>query len=145
MFALVSGLLLVPVVDQALKLLLRRWLGAGSIALGPWGSVRLVPAQVWLTRTPRRLGPGVLWIFWLLSAALLTILVGAVPACCPFAGLLLGGSFSHALETSQRGHISDYVCLRFWPAFNLADVAITVGAAGLAGNLLLLPLWLSKA
>ena len=37
---------------------------------------------------------------------------------------------SHALETSLRGCIIDYVRLRFWPAFNLADVAITVGAAG---------------
>ncbi len=31
----------------------------------------------------------------------------------------------------MRGSVSDYVCLRFWPAFNLADVAITVGAIGL--------------
>jgi lipoprotein signal peptidase len=30
----------------------------------------------------------------------------------------------------MRGGVSDYVCLRVWPAFNLADVAITVGAIG---------------
>jgi hypothetical protein len=50
-------------------------------------------------------------------------------------GLLLGAALSHALETSLRGSICDYVCLRFWPAFNLADVALTVGALGLAFEL----------
>ena len=48
----------------------------------------------------------------------------------PWVGMLLGGSSSHALESAVRGSISDYICLRFWPAFNLADVAITVGAIG---------------
>ena len=41
-----------------------------------------------------------------------------------FAGLLLGGSLGNAVEHAQRGAISDYVRLRFWPAFNLADAAI---------------------
>jgi lipoprotein signal peptidase len=52
------------------------------------------------------------------------------PPCGWFAGALLGGSLSHALETSLRGRVVDYVRLRFWPAFNLADVAITAGALG---------------
>jgi lipoprotein signal peptidase len=38
---------------------------------------------------------------------------------------------SHALETSLRGGICDCICLRFWPAFNVADAAITVGATAL--------------
>lgn len=46
-------------------------------------------------------------------------------------GLLLGGSLSHAVESSLRGSITDYICLRFWPAFNLADLALAAGAIGM--------------
>jgi lipoprotein signal peptidase len=34
------------------------------------------------------------------------------------------------IETSRRGRVCDYLCLRFWPAFNLADAAISIGAVG---------------
>jgi lipoprotein signal peptidase len=54
-----------------------------------------------------------------------------------FVGLLLGGSLSHAVETSLRDAVSDYVCLRFWPAFNLADLALAAGAIGALFNLLM--------
>ena len=64
------------------------------------------------------------------AAGSLAILSGLFGLCGWFAGALLGGSLSHALETSLRGCIIDYVRLRLWPAFNLADVAITVGALG---------------
>lgn len=131
----IAGMLLVPLVDHVIKLLLHRRLGANSVSLGPLGSVRLVHAQIWLARPRGRPRLAVIWSLWLLAAGALTILSVFIPSCGPFAGLLLGGSFSHALETSLRGGVCDYVCLRFWPAFNAADVAITVGAAGLAGNL----------
>jgi lipoprotein signal peptidase len=55
-----------------------------------------------------------------------------------FVGLLLGGSLSHAVESSLRGSIADYVCFRFWPAFNLADLALAVGAIGTIGELVAL-------
>lgn len=53
-----------------------------------------------------------------------------LPAVGPWFGLMLGGAFSHALETAWRGSVCDYLCPRFWPAFNLADVALAAGAAG---------------
>jgi signal peptidase II len=37
---------------------------------------------------------------------------------------------SHMIETSRRGRVCDYLCLRFWPAFNLADAAISIGTVG---------------
>jgi lipoprotein signal peptidase len=131
-----AGLLLVPMVDQAIKLLLRRRLGAGSVSLGSLGRVQVVPAQIWLARPWGRPSLATIWIVWLLSAVALTILSVLAPSCAWCAGLLLGGSVSHALETSWRGGICDYVCLRFWPAFNAADLAITAGVLGLAGNAL---------
>jgi hypothetical protein len=49
-----------------------------------------------------------------------------------FVGLLLGGSLSHAVESSLRGSIADYVCFRFWP------LALAVGAIGTIGELVAL-------
>ena len=53
-----------------------------------------------------------------------------LPGCGWCAALLLGGSLSHMIETSRRGRVCDYLCLRFWPAFNLADAAISIGTVG---------------
>jgi hypothetical protein len=50
MIAFAAGLLLVPVLDQALNLRLRRRLGAGSAPPGTLGMVRIVQAQIWLAR-----------------------------------------------------------------------------------------------
>ena len=71
-----------------------------------------------------------MWMLWVLGASALAILAGVIPSSELFVGLLLGGSLSHALETSSRGSVSDYICSRWWPAFNLADVGITIGAVG---------------
>lgn len=42
-------------------------------------------------------------------------------------GLLLGGAFGNALDRIRIGAVIDYVKVPNWPAFNLADVAITAG------------------
>ena len=80
----------------------------------------------------------VIWIYWLLIAVGLTIATTRLPSIGWAAGLMLGGALSHTIETTRHGHIVDYICLRVWPAFNLADVALTVGAGGLIGRFLLL-------
>lgn len=43
-------------------------------------------------------------------------------------GLMLGGAFSNVLDRLIRGAVVDFIDLRIWPVFNLADVAIVVGA-----------------
>ena len=131
MIALVAGLLLVPVLDQALKGVLLRGLAPAALPLGPFGKLQVVRSRIWLARGGFRPHLATVWSLWFFAAVSLAVLVGLVPSCGWFAGALLGGSLSHVLETSLRGCIIDYVRLRFWPAFNLADVAITVGAAGM--------------
>ena len=42
-------------------------------------------------------------------------------------GLLLGGALGNILDRLRDGAVTDFVKLPLWPAFNLADVAITVG------------------
>jgi lipoprotein signal peptidase len=76
-------------------------------------------------------GPKVLWL-WIVSAGALVVASAWLPSSRVLVGLLLGGSLSNAMEGSLRGSVTDYVWLRFWPAFNIADVAITAGAIGMA-------------
>ncbi|PWU24623.1 MAG: signal peptidase II [Candidatus Rokuibacteriota bacterium] len=42
-------------------------------------------------------------------------------------GLLIGGSLSNLLDRIRLGHVTDFLDLRYWPAFNLADSFIVAG------------------
>jgi signal peptidase II len=44
-------------------------------------------------------------------------------------GLLIGGSISNLVDRVRLGHVTDFLDLRWWPAFNLADSFIVVGVA----------------
>jgi lipoprotein signal peptidase len=132
MIALFVGALVVPLVDQAIKRAVRRRLGAGAVALGVFGQLRLVEAKVWGLRVLPRIPLGCLWVVWAASAAASVFVSLAVPGLAWPLGLVLGGALSHTLETTARGSVCDYVCLRFWPAFNLADVALAAGTASSA-------------
>ena len=50
-------------------------------------------------------------------------------------GFVLGGSVSNLLDRVRLGHVTDFLDLRYWPAFNLADAFIVVGVAILFGAL----------
>jgi signal peptidase II len=52
-------------------------------------------------------------------------------------GLLIGGSASNLLDRIRLGHVTDFIDLRFWPAFNLADSFIVLGVLVLLAALLL--------
>ena len=42
-------------------------------------------------------------------------------------GLLLGGALGNIVDRIHQGHVTDFLKIPLWPAFNLADVAITAG------------------
>ncbi len=44
-------------------------------------------------------------------------------------GLLIGGSAGNLIDRIRLGHVTDFLDLRYWPAFNLADVFIVTGVA----------------
>ena len=44
-------------------------------------------------------------------------------------GLVIGGSVSNLTDRVRLGHVTDFLDLRWWPAFNLADSFIVVGVA----------------
>lgn len=51
-------------------------------------------------------------------------------------GLVLGGAAGNLLDRVSSGGVTDYLDLRVWPIFNLADVAIVLGVALLVLNAL---------
>lgn len=52
-------------------------------------------------------------------------------------GLVLGGSIANLIDRVRLGHVTDFLDLDAWPAFNLADTFIVVGVAILFGALVL--------
>jgi signal peptidase II len=46
-------------------------------------------------------------------------------------GLLIGGAAGNLVDRVRDGSVTDFVQLPHWPAFNVADMAITVGVVAL--------------
>jgi signal peptidase II len=46
-------------------------------------------------------------------------------------GLLVGGALGNLIDRLANGAVTDFIKLPYWPAFNLADTAITFGVLGL--------------
>lgn len=44
-------------------------------------------------------------------------------------GFVLGGSISNLVDRVRLGYVTDFLDIDYWPAFNLADIFITVGVA----------------
>ena len=44
-------------------------------------------------------------------------------------GFVLGGSIANLVDRIRLGHVTDFLDVRYWPAFNLADTFIVVGVA----------------
>jgi len=51
-------------------------------------------------------------------------------------GLLLGGAAGNLIDRVARGGVFDFLDFHFWPVFNLADAAVTVGGALLVLHML---------
>jgi signal peptidase II len=44
-------------------------------------------------------------------------------------GLILGGIMGNAYDRFLHGTVTDFIALHFWPVFNVADSAVSVGVA----------------
>jgi signal peptidase II len=53
-------------------------------------------------------------------------------------GLLVGGALGNLIDRVRLGRVVDFLDFRVWPVFNLADIAIVVGAL-----LLIIDIWRS--
>ena len=50
-------------------------------------------------------------------------------------GLLLGGALGNVIDRVRDGAVTDFLKLPHWPAFNVADIAITAGVVALVLSL----------
>jgi signal peptidase II len=54
----------------------------------------------------------------------------------PLLALILGGNLGNLIDRIRLGHVIDFIDMGFgstrWPVYNFADVAVVVGAVGLA-------------
>lgn len=45
-----------------------------------------------------------------------------------FLALILGGTIGNLIDRARFGYVIDYIDVPYWPAFNIADTAICIGA-----------------
>ncbi len=50
--------------------------------------------------------------------------------------LIAGGAMGNLIDRVRLGHVTDFIRISIWPAFNAADAAITIGALVLAYKVL---------
>ena len=158
-----DGLAPVSFAERSLAAGAAQWLALGTIVFAAIAADQLtkyiVASQLQLDDGVHVLGP--FWIhhvqnsgiaFGLFSSATAVVIVftaiavgwmlvffarsGARHPILPVAlGLVIGGSTSNLLDRVRLGYVTDFLDLRYWPAFNLADSFIVIGVLVLLGAL----------
>jgi signal peptidase II len=137
--------LLVLAADQASKV----WVAS---SMPPWSGRPLVEGFFNLVHVHNKGAvfgilndPNAVWPKYLFIAAavlalgliayLIKTLEGKGPFLPVILGLILGGALGNLADRIRLGYVIDFLDLyvgeNHWPAFNIADVAITLGAFGL--------------
>jgi signal peptidase II len=83
-------------------------------------------------------------LFVLIALVVIGVLVAYVrflPAKHPWLrlslGLQLGGALGNLLDRLRQGYVVDFIAVKAWPVFNIADACVVVGVLILAYHLLL--------
>ena len=126
--ALVAGV--VVALDQVVKAVVRGQLAPGDrIAVIP--GVQLVHVRNEGVAFGLLAGGGALLIVVAVAALAALLAFFATHVRRPLAwlptGLLVGGAAGNLIDRLGDGAVTDFVKLPHWPAFNVADIAITVG------------------
>ncbi len=138
-FIIVLSILL---LDQGTKLLV-------SKSLSPHQSLPVIKGVLQLSLVHNRGAAFGLFkggvLFFILTAILAVILIYlnlkkqgwrkiSLPAVA--LGLVLAGALGNLIDRIVFGYVIDFLDLRIWPVFNIADSAITVGAVLLGYSIL---------
>ena len=102
-----------PIAGRWLYLTLERNPG-GAFGILPGATVYLIAASAAIA---------VALLFYARAAVAHSALLTAAVA------MLLGGALGNLIDRVRLGHVIDFVDLRIWPVFNVADTAVTVGVA----------------
>ena len=144
---------LVVLLDQATKYMIVNWLGLHeSYAVIPGLSLTLVHNDGAAFSFLQHAGGWQRWFFISLSIVISTAIVvwlarlqsGRNWLACALA-LILGGALGNLWDRFTLGYVIDFILVYYqrwsWPAFNVADSAITVGAV----MLIIDAIWLDRA
>jgi signal peptidase II len=158
-----DGLAPISVAARSLAAQPRHWAAlaaiAGAAIVADQLTKHIVASQLWLDENVKVVGPfsihhvqnsgiafglfaqatGVVIVLTLVAVGWMILYFfrsGARHPLLPVAvGLLIGGSISNLADRIRLGHVTDFLDLRYWPAFNLADSFIVIGVAILLGAL----------
>lgn len=82
-------------------------------------------------------------VFVIILSAVALIALGVFVASVPgrsatwlAGGLIFGGAVGNLIDRVRLGYVTDFILFPHWPAFNLADCAITIGVVILAWTLI---------
>ncbi|MDD5489693.1 MAG: signal peptidase II [Candidatus Moranbacteria bacterium] len=75
------------------------------------------------------IAPGVFYFFWMIIFVILiySFLKSRRPAEKLALVFILSGAVSNIIDRLARGCVIDFIDLKIWPVFNLADIYITIG------------------
>jgi signal peptidase II len=124
----------VVAADQAVKALVRATIDRGDrvdLILG----IELVNVRNRGIAFGMFSGGGVLLVLFAVAALIALLVFFARHRDRPLVwlptGLLIGGATGNLIDRTREGAVTDWFDLPLWPAFNLADVAITLGVLSL--------------
>jgi signal peptidase II len=125
----------VIVVDQLVKALVRGSLEVGERHDVLGDALRVVHVENDGVAFGRLSGsPALVALIVAVALIALVVYVGThldVPGIWLPTGMLLGGAIGNVLDRVARGSVTDYIKATHWPAFNAADVSITLGVVAL--------------
>jgi signal peptidase II len=124
----------VVVADQLVKELVRSGIERGETR-DLFAGVELVNTRNTGVAFGQLQGAGLI-VSLLIAAAVVALLVyvsrnAQRPLVWLPAGLLLGGALGNIIDRVREGAVVDFLKLPHWPAFNVADAAITIGVVTL--------------
>jgi len=135
--------LTVVLLDQASKWAVCHWLAYGqSIALTSFFNLVYVRNTGAAFSFLADMGGTQIFIFSAIAIVVSIVLIailwkncGARPLFCTSLALMLGGAVGNLIDRSLAGSVVDFLDFywntRHWPAFNVADIAVCCGAAGI--------------
>ncbi len=112
-----------------------------STAFAPGESRIVIPHALWLTYVQNHTGAFGLfgsktWLLILMALAVLTLFwfsfrdSAARSRTVRIAfGAIVGGAVGNIVDRLHYGYVVDFLDLRWWPVFNVADSCITIGVA----------------
>jgi signal peptidase II len=128
LFALVA--IGVVILDRVTKILVQAYVAPGR-------EIQVLP-HVWIANTHNSgaafgMAPQATVLFSIASVVvsaglfLYAVRTAMGPWTGTVLGLIMGGTAGNGYDRLVHGTVTDFIALHFWPVFNVADSAITVG------------------